>query len=262
MKTSWLGQRKDFFVSNLVQDFFAARKYFDEMLEHYKNNDSLPYSMLAVWVGSDTDKGPLWQLKEHSHRLYRSNRSKTILFENLFDWVVGSIFHESMKLKEDIYQIESYKPLLEMGLSDNAENREIAKIIREYYALIDRAIRSLREEIESIDELFTKGLLHLRALIVFYKDNALLLRFLVDNKKITETMFGHGALQQILHEMFPAGIHEAYMLISESCMRNGWYDEARKHLETAMKIGAAHRGIPEHLAAKPGHIAEKELESC
>jgi hypothetical protein len=258
MKTSWLGQRKDFFVSNLVQDFFAAKKYFDEMLEHYKNNGSLPYSMLAVWVGSDTDKGPLWQLKEHSHRLYRSNRSKTILFENLFDWVVGSIFHESMKLKEDIYQIESYKPLLEMGLNDNTENREIAKIIQEYYALIARASRSLDEEIESIDDLFTKGLINLRSLIVFYKSNALLLRFLIDNKQTTEAMFGQGSLQQILQEMFPAGVHEAYILASESCMQNGWYDQARKHIETAIKTGAANKVLRENLTAKLGLIAEKE----
>ena len=258
MKTSWIEQRKDIFVSNLVQDFFAAKKYFDELLKHYKKNGSLPYSMLAVWVGSDTDKGPLWQLKEQSHRLYRSDRSKIILYENLFDWVVGSIFHESMKLKEDIYQIESYKPLLEMGLSDNAENREIAKIIQEYYALIDRVSRSLREEIESIDELFTKGLLHLRSLIVFCKSNALLLRFLIENKKTTETMFGQGSLQQILQEMFPAGVHEAYILISESSMQNGWYDQAQKYLKIAMETGAADKGLHEHLTAKLGLLSEKE----
>ena len=258
MKTSWIEQRKDIFVSNLVQDFFAAKKYFDELLKHYKKNGSLPYSMLAVWVGSDTDKGPLWQLKEQSHRLYRSDRSKIILYENLFDWVVGSIFHESMKLKEDIYQIESYKPLLEMGLSDNAENMEIAKIIQEYYALIDRVSLSLREEIESIDELFTKGLLHLRALILTYKNNALLLRFLIDNKRTADHMLGQGGLQQLLQEMFPAGVHEAYILMSESCMQNGWYDQAQKYLNTAIKTGPANKGLHEQLKAKLGLISEKE----
>ena len=259
MKTSWLEQRKDIFVRNLVQDFFTAKKYFDELREHNKKKSALPfYSMLEVWIGTETDKGPLWQLKEQSHRLYRSNRSKISLYENLFDWVVSSIFHESMKLKEDIYQVESYKPLLEMGLSDNTENREIAKIIEEYYALIGRATRSLKEEIDSIDELFTKGLLHLRSLIVFYKNNALLLRFLIDNTITTETMFGQGALQQILLEMFPAGVHEAYILMSESCMQNGWYDQAQTYLKIAMKTGAANKGLQEQLTAKLGLIAEKE----
>jgi hypothetical protein len=258
MKTQWLEQRKDIFVRNLVQDFFTAKHYFDDVRMQYKKKGSLPYSMLDVWIGTETDKGPLWSLKEQSHRLYRKNRQTISLYENLFDWVVGSIFHESMKLKEDIYQIESYKPLLELGLSDNSAHQEIAKIIQEYYALIDRASSSLKEEIESIDELFAKGLLHLRAMIVAYKNNALLLRFLIDNKKSTEAVFGPGALQQILQDMFPAGAHEAYILMSESCMQNGWYNEAQKYLKTAMKTGARHKGLQEHLTAKLGLISGKE----
>jgi hypothetical protein len=258
MKTQWLEQRKDIFVRNLVQDFFTAKNYFDGVRAHYEKKCSLPYSMLDVWVGTETDKGPLWSLKEQSHRLYRKNRPTISLYENLFDWVVGSIFHESMKLKEDIYQIESYKPLLELGLSDTTAHQEIAKIIEEYYALIDRASSSLKEEIESIDELFTKGLLHLRAMIVAYKNNTLLLRFLIDNKKTTETMLGRGSLHQILKEMFPAGAHEAYILMSESCMQNGWYTQAQKYLKTAMETGAAHNGLQEHLTAKLGLISGKE----
>jgi hypothetical protein len=258
MKTQWLEQRKDIFVRNLVEDFFTAKKYFDELREHHNNNGDLPYSMLNIWIGTEADKGPLWNLKEHSHRLYRSSSSKISLYENLFDWVVGSIFHESMKLKEDVYQIESYKPLLELGLSDTAASREIAKIIQDYYALIERASSGLKEEIKSIDELFSTGLVHLRALIATYKSNALLLRFLIDNKKTVERMLGHGALQQILQEMFPAGVHEAYILISESCMQNGWYNQAQKYLTTAMKTGALHNGLQKHLAAKRGLIQEKE----
>ena len=149
--------------------------------------------------------------------------------------------------------IESYKPLLELGLSDNTAHQKIAKIIQEYYALIDRASCSLKEEIESIDELFTKGLLHLRAMIVAYKSNALLLRFLIDNKKSTEAVFSR-ITHQILQDMFPAGTHEAYILMSENCMQNGWYNEAQKYLKTAMKTGAAHKGLQEHLTAKPIYL--------
>jgi hypothetical protein len=258
MNTSWLEQRKDIFVRNLVQDFFTAKSYFDGLQTHHKKKGPVPYSMMDMWVGTEADKGPLWSLKEQSHRLYRSSRSAISLYENLFDWVVSSIFHESMKLKEDIYQVESYKPLLELGLSDDQAHREIAKIIQEYYALIDRASRSLNEEIESIDDLFTKGLQHLRSLIVTYRNNALLLQFLNDNKKTVEAMFGQGALQQILQEMFPAGVHEAYILMFESCMQNGWYSRAQDYLKTAMKAGAVNKGLQERLAAKLGPLSGKE----
>ena len=256
MKTSWLEQRKDIFVRNLVQDFFAAKNYFDELRTHHKKKGPLPYSMIDVWIGTEANKGPLWNLQEQSHRLYRSSGSAISLYENLFDWVISSIFHESMKLKEDLYQVESYKPLLE--LSDDQAQWEPAETIQKYYALIDRASRSLNEEIESIGDLFTKGLLHLRSLIVTYRNNALLLQFLIDNEKTVETMFGKGALQQILQEMFPAGVHEAYILISESCMQNGWYSRAQEYLKTAMKTGAVNKGLQERLAAKLGLISGKE----
>ena len=258
MKTSWLEQRKDVFVRNLVQDFFTAKNYFDELRTHHKKKGPLPYSMIDVWVGRESDKGPLWRLQEQSHRLYRSSGLAISLYENLFDWVVSSIFHESMKLKEDIYQVESYKPLLELGLSDNQAQREQAETIREYYALIDRASRGLNEEIESIDDLFAKGLLHLRSLIVTYRHNALLLQFLIGNKKAVEAMFGQDALQQILQEMFPSGVHEAYILMSESCMQNGWYSRARSYLKNAMETGAADKGLQEHLTAKLRLIPGKD----
>jgi hypothetical protein len=258
MKKVWIEQRKDIFVRNQVQDFFSAKSYFDGLRSHVKKKGALPYSMLDVWIGTETDKGPLWKLKEQSHRLYRNNRITISLYENLFDWVVGSIFHEAMKLKEDTYQIESYKPLLEMALKDESTSAEISRIVHEYYAIIDRANVSLKEEIDSIDELFTKGLLHLRLLICTYKSNALLLRFLVDNKKITESMLGHGSLQEVLLEMFPAGVHEAYILMSENCMKNGWYNQAQKYLKNAMVTGAAQKNPQSQVAAKPDIAAERK----
>ena len=258
MKKYWIEQRKDIFVRNMVQDFFSAKSYFDGMKTHLRKKAVLPYSMLESWIGTETDKGPLWKLKEQSHRLYRNNSASISLYENLFDWVVGSVFHEAMKLKEDTYQIESYKPLLEMALKDDSTRDDISRIVQEYYAIIDRANISLKEEIISIDELFEKGLLHLRLLIITYKNNALLLRFLIDNKKITETMLGHGSLHEVLLEMFPAGVHEAYILMSESCMQNGWYNQAQKYLKTAMRTGAAQKGLKEHFSAKLDLVAEKE----
>lgn len=250
MKKIWIEHRKDIFVRYLVQDFFSAKSYFDGLKTHLEKKGVLPYGILNSWIGTETDKGPLWQLKDQSHRLYRNNRQTINLYENLFDWIVGSIFHEGMKLKEDTYQIESYKPLLEMALKDKSASGEISRIVHEYYAIVDRASLSMREEVEGIEELFTKGLIHLRLLITEYKNNALLLRFLIDNKRTTEAMFGQGSLQKLLLEMFPAGVHEAYILMSESCMKNGWYTQAQQYLKKAVEPARSqkrlHRPAAEH----------------
>lgn len=251
MKKIWIEQRKDIFVRNLVQDFFTAKSYFDGLRSHAKKKDALPYSMVDLWIGTEADKGPLWKLKDQSHRLYRNNPTSASLYENLFDWVVGSIFHEAMKLKEDAYQIESYKPMLEMAMKDKATSARMTRIVQEYYAIIERASVSLKQEINSIGELFEKGLLHLRLLIVAYRNNALLLRFLADSKSITESMLGPGSLQEILLEMFPEGVHEAYMLMSESCMKNGWYNQAQAYLKTARAEGGPAKKVKKRIPAKP-----------
>ena len=73
-----------------------------------------------------------------------------------------------------------------------------------------------------------------------------------------EAMFGQDALQQILQEMFPSGVHEAYILMSESCMQNGWYSRARSYLKNAMETGAADKGLQEHLTAKLRLIPGKD----
>lgn len=258
MKKIWIEQRKDIFVRNLVQDFFTAKSYFDGLRSHATKKDALPYSTLDLWIGTEADKGPLWKLKEQSHRLFRTSPTSVSLYENLFDWVVGSIFHEAMKLKEDAYQIESYKPMLEMALKDKTTSARITRIVHEYYAIIERASVSLKQELQSIGELFEKGLLHLRLLITAYRKNALLLRFLVDNKRITESMLGPGALREILLEMFPEGVHEAYMLMSESCMKNGWYNQAQAYLKTAMAEGAPAHKAKKRASSKPGPPAERK----
>ena len=88
---------------------------------------------------------------------------------------------------------------------------------------------------QSIDELFLKAIFHLREIFVSYKDNVLLIRFLLDNKKTVEKVFGKNSFTQLTNQMFPDGIHEAYLLVAENCAKNGWYKEAEKYLKNALK---------------------------
>lgn len=240
MSDSWITQRKDIFIRDLFRDFFEAKIYFDSICSAYKKSSFLPFHMLDAWVGTETKKGPLWNLKDQSHRLFRSNPYTSNLYEHLFDWTIGSIFHESMKLKEDSYQIESYKPLLELELNESQYNKELSKIINEYFSLIEKAHKNLKEELQGISELFTKAIFHLRLMLILYKGNLLLLRYLLDNKKSLENIFGKNASTQILQQMFPEGIDRAYVVAAEFCMKNGWYNDAQGYLQQALKVDENH----------------------
>ena len=190
----------------------------------------IQFKILDAWVA-----GPLWNLKEQSHRLFRSTHHKSSLYEHLFDWTMGSIFHEAMKVKENTYQVESYKPLLEMEVKNSENNPALSNIINEYFSLIEKANIDLKQELERVHELLSKAVFHLREIIIYYKDNILLIRFLIDNRTKVEKIFGKDSLAGLFEQMFPNGVHDAYLLAAENCFTSGRFQEAERYLEKAAK---------------------------
>ena len=260
MKDSWIGMRKDIFIRDLFRDFFNARFYFDSILSTYHTATAVPFTMMDTWVGTETKKGPLWSLKDQSHKLFRNKRYKPSLYEHLFDWTLGSIFHESMKLKEDAYQIESYKPLLELKITGMDNKPELSKIISEYFSLIDKANKDLKQVLRRIDELFSKAVFHMRGMFATNRNNTLLLRYLLDNKTSVEIVFGKNSFDRILLQVFPEGIHKAYLTAAEQCNKNGWYHEAKNYLTQAVQIDKKNKKLRQLLQETEVKISKENNE--
>jgi len=235
MTGSWFMSRKNIFLRDLLDDFFDAKIYFDMIISTYNKNSSIPFTMLDAWVGTESNMGPLWGLKNQSHRLFRKTKHKNSLYEPLFDWTMGSIFHEAMKLKEDVYQVETYKPLLEIEVANWKHDKALSRTIKEYFQLIEHSNKDLESELINIGKLFSKAVLHLREILVSHKNNILLLRYLLDNKKAVEKTFGNNSFYEILNKMFPDGIHEAYLSAACGCFEHGWYQDADKYLKKVFK---------------------------
>lgn len=236
MKRSWFDDRKDVFLRNLVSGFVEAKTFFDAILKNFKKTAHVPYDTMDRWLGSERSKGPLWQLKDLSHKLFRDNDDLSNPYENLFDWCLGSLFHEAIKLKEDAYKIDSYKPLLEEFLKHQGENSDISTVIYEHFSLIEETSREIEREINNIDMLFTKAINYLYILFPFKKDNPLLLRFILDRRQTLESVFGKSSMQTLLNEMFPEDPSAPYRMVSEYCRAGGWREEAEKYLKKAKRL--------------------------
>jgi hypothetical protein len=250
---TWLEARRDIFLRDLVQDFIEAKLYLDMLGHQLQSTNALPYRLLDEWLGSENKKGSLWNLKDQCHNLFRNRSTNANLYEHLFDWTIGSIFHEAIKLKENSYQMETYKPLLEQA---NCQlNAELARIVRDYFEVIEDARKNLVEEIEQIDHLFSNALLHLIEILPLYRDNILLVRYLLENtKQLSEKVFGKKAFNQILRVMFPHGLVSAYLCVAEKCIQSGWYRDATRYLKKALRLDAANTKALELLQK-----AEQEL---
>jgi hypothetical protein len=235
MENSWLSSRKEFFLRNMVQDFFDAAIYFDQLCDEHKLTGLVAYSLLDAWIGTESRKGPLWNLKDQCHRLFRNNVQSSNLYEHLFDWCIGSIFHEAIKLKEDAYQLEAYRPLLELDIY--RQDKSFAAIINEYLAVIENAYSSLADELSRIRQLFLKSLGHLKAIFPSYRSNMLLVRFMLDNARLlSHKVFDERYDTILLAAMFPEGLFSAYLSVARHCITNGRQQDALRYLKKVTSL--------------------------
>jgi len=235
MSNHWIVERHEVFKRDLIQAFFEAKLFFDTIARAYQRSGDVSFEQLDSWVGSDESKGPLWLLKDHSQRLFRTSTSAGSLYENLFDWTVGSIFHETIKLKEEAYQIESYKPLLEMQVKNRTSDATLGSIIQEYFVLIERAKENVPGGIENIAALFNKALYHLHEIIYAARDNMLILLLLLEEEKTAGRVFGRDAYRSLLKRMFPEGPYAAWFAAGRYYFEGGWHHHARPFIERCLE---------------------------
>ena len=231
----WFEERKDLFFKDLVHYFLESKIFFDELYLYYKKTGAVPFDRMDLWVGTESKKGLLWNAKDNSHKLYRTTDSKISLSEYLFDWSLGSIFHEGMKLKEDAYQLEVYLPSYK-NIDSPKKAEEIEEILREYLTVIEKATSNLEAEMESINYLFGKTVERLKELLVSHAHNGLTLRFLLENKKLVEKALGTKSLQQLIVSLYPNHPERAYLMAGKSYLNGGWYTEAIHCFNKALEI--------------------------
>lgn len=235
MTNRWFEGRKDLFFKELVYTFLESKVFFDQLYRHYRKHKIVPFERMESWIGTETRKGPLWNLKDTCHMLFRQSGPKITLSEYLFDWTMGSIFHEGMKLKEDAYQLEAYLPSTEgIKASDNKE--DIEAILAEYVTIIEKVTRNLGAEIKSIHDLFDRASERLRELLANHAHNGLMVRCLLEESELVEKALGKNSLEKILAALYPQHPEQAYLTAGKSCMRGGWFKEATVYFSKALEL--------------------------
>lgn len=253
MANRWFEERKDLFFKDLIHSFLKSKIFFDELYQHYKKNNTIPFERMNFWVGSETKQGPLWNLKDNCHKIFRKPEFKISLSEYLFDWTLGSIFHEGMKLKEDVYQLEAYLPTSDK-IDTSEDGEEIEKVLEEYFTVIDKASKNLAAEIESIQYLFLKAAERLRELLINHAHNGLLIRFFFENEKLLEKALGKNSFKEIIASFHPHQPEKIYFIAGKSYLQGGWFEDAIKYFKKALKINPQNTEVKQWLQE-----AEKKL---
>jgi tetratricopeptide (TPR) repeat protein len=223
---------KDLEIVEIVRGFLKSMLIFADMVNGY-HEGNLKFSKSEELVDV-TRSSPLFDLKERCHSRFRYHEGEPCdEKEKLFDLTIGSIFHEAMKLKENLYQLEVYGPRyleLEARLGNPLPEREFHR----FRKIILRAEQGLKEGMEDLKELFQDVKEQLCELLREYSKNQLLVRFLLENRTLLQKVYGRGGLEKIFASMFKGGIDQAYWAAGNSYLESQYFDMAHRVLKKAL----------------------------
>ncbi len=237
-RLDWFEERRDFFIRQAFADYFVVFQSFQELYQLYissrdpvsgaccdlstSENEELRgliWNKLTLLVGSEEEKGILWNLKDLCHRLWSDNDSEKAghgLPHNregtLIDYLIGSIFHETVKLKENIYILNCY--------GSDGVRRIVAGVI---------------DQLGQLAFLLGQTGNRLRCILPDLAQNMLLVRLLVEEEEQLLRIWGEDSVD-VLSDMFWGEPAHGFCAAGKSYMSGQWYSKALPMFERAMEL--------------------------
>jgi hypothetical protein len=264
MRNEWFEQRRNFFVRQLIDEFFRLNRSFQAIYLIYLDcrnpgggscADLLEqktaacrseiWDRLAHMVGTDSRKGPLWKLKDLCHAVWPEGDNTQDVSGSMFDWLVGSIFHETMMLKENIYLLNRYGPaafrlkdrpleLVPMPRSGTRMTLHLESII-DVHNLLSRAAADAVRQVEQIAFLFNHASYILRLMMPDLAGNSLVVRLLTEEEELVRMLWGE-ELADIFTDMYAGDAAEGFCVAGGSYLGGHWFVRALKMYQRALAV--------------------------
>ena len=184
---------------------------------------TLCFSDIEEFV-DDRGRSCLFRLKEMCHELFR-NSDEANYREKLYDMTVGYIFHQAMILRENLYQLEYYKPQCDIDANELTLREK--KIFLEMEFLVKKTEKKLKEGFKESKLLLKEMVEQLKDLIKLYKDNYLLPRFIFEHEKTLAMIYGKKSFNQLLNETYKDGRRLLMFKAAHSYLESEYYEVAR-----------------------------------
>jgi tetratricopeptide (TPR) repeat protein len=219
----------------MIKGLLLAEAVFQDIFRLYKQG-RLQFSDIGRWV-DDKGHSLLYELKEKSHRFFRRSNPRSFhRKEWLLDLAIGSIFHEAMKLRENIYQIEFYRPKYlqhRRGMGSSSYERDY---LHQFERIISKAELGVMEGMDETRSLFRDAKAQLMDFFKENSENPFLVRFLLGNRVLLRSVYGPRGPKRIFELMFPKGYLEAYQVAARSYLESGHYDLSKDCLSKALRM--------------------------
>lgn len=253
-------------MRQLVEDFFSVQSSFvetylvylecrspgkfacsDLLDEHAVEKRRQLWDNLVRMVGTENEKGPLWNLKDLCHLVWPDANDEQDVSGSLLDWFIGSIFHETMKLKENIYLLDRYGPAAYRIQAGPQESEEImhSGVLKytvkwlgnmvDVQGLISRAAGDAVSQMEQVAFLLNHASYLLRLKISEMANNALIVRLLVEKEEMVRQLWSE-SVEDLFRDMFCGNVAEGFCSAGRSYLGSQWYTQALKMFQSVLEI--------------------------
>jgi len=227
-------------ILEIVKGLLLSEAAFQEILKKYKEGQ-LRFPDIGNLV-DDKGQSLLYNLKEQCHSLFRyKGKGPRHKNEWLLDLAIGSIFHEAMKLRENIYQLEVYRPKYLQYKSKAGKSPYEKDYLQHFERIISKAEQGVAEGIEETQSLFHDAMAQL---LDFFKENAedpFLVRLLLENQPLLRRVYGPKKAKEVFHIMSERGFLDAYDLAGRSYLQSEHYDLSSIYFSKALKMNPRNR---------------------
>ena len=219
-----------FGLVDIIRDFLAVHDRAARLFGR-RDRDGLRFEDVRSWVGEDA-KSDLFRLKEACHAIFRpavDEHATDMRVGALLDLAVGSLFHEAMKLRENLYQQERYGP--RVRAFQGAEDPDTRELLAEFEKNLSLSAQRLEESVAEVRVLLAQTGKQLKRVMIESAANGITARCLCENETAVAGVYEQG-LDALLESIF-GDAATGYLRAALSYLESAYYAEALGPLEEA-----------------------------
>lgn len=216
---------------DIARDFLDAHQALRRVARRHRAGELRLEEVLEL-VGDD-EESVLFRLKERCHRVFRSDENGEIGPGALFDLAVGSLFHEAMKFRENVYTCDVYGPRIRaLG---QAQLEDTSGLLREFEKIIEDSALRLEESLFEAETLLRQTVGQFRVLLRAHYKNAFVTRYLIENRQQVEDVLGDPL--EVLLDQVHGDAALGFARAGRSYLESGFFAAGRSALSEAASLG-------------------------
>ncbi len=254
----WFNGRRDHSTRQVLNDFFQLVGWFQNLYGEYfragrldkagdacssgRQEQAMQAALLeqfSAMLGTEKNNGPLWRLKDLCHQVWPQASREQHLQGGLVDWLIGSLFHEAMKLKENLYLLNNYgrgavavDSLADYKKVQRPQSPAIARMV-DIGVLVDRITGNVARQMERMGYLFGQVKYLFRMMLPDLIENQLILRLLAEQEPLVVELWGE-SLETLFRDIFAGAPADGFCMAGASYLRGQWYRQALKMYQRAL----------------------------